>query len=435
MKKFIPVILSILIAGCSSKPSVTPSSVSSAEEPEETPAAETVSVVWAVRPSMALDAVYPIIPTYFKGLQMGVSAYHDGYPAEWNTQDNDGKYTSNAVLAEINDAYGIINYSGATLYPFNMIFLSEYNGKPNLEYAVALRKHIWSKDPQSETYYVFSDSFTEAEESTEPYGIGGDYPVYVIYNGTFGKMYLGEPDNFEAVTNSCPAKACMFIMTDGKKITGHAVADRNDAILSETTETVVFDSFVNGFYLISTDYTDDLTVYKGDTTENGKFAFVNGMTGERITDFLYEDAWFFEDGYAPVKKDGKWGFIDETGKEVTDFMFEDASPLYRGKAFVSLGSIYGVIDLRETVKQGIPVTSETCNIAPGETPIGKLTVNVSGLNIRAEASSSSVSVGQVKPDGEYPYYEVKEAEDYTWYRIGKDLWIADDGSWLTVEAE
>ena len=42
-------------------------------------------------------------------------------------------------------------------------------------------------------------------------------------------------------------------------------------------------------------------------------AFVDVKTGNRITDFLYDDALFFEDGYAPVKKGDYWGFIDEEG--------------------------------------------------------------------------------------------------------------------------
>ena len=30
-------------------------------------------------------------------------------------------------------------------------------------------------------------------------------------------------------------------------------------------------------------------------------------------------------------------------------------------------------------------------------------------------------------------YEVKEDDEYTWYRIGTDRWVADKGTWYEVE--
>ena len=37
-----------------------------------------------------------------------------------------------------------------------------------------------------------------------------------------------------------------------------------------------------------------------------------------------------------------------------------------------------------------------------------------------------------KPDkgSEWDVYEIREAEGYTWYRIGKDRWVADGGGWV-----
>lgn len=112
-------------------------------------------------------------------------------------------------------------------------------------------------------------------------------------------------------------------------------------------------SFANGFY--SAYQKKDLYA------ESKSYAFIDASTGSPITDFIYEDVKWFADGYAPVKKNGMWAYIDESGNAVTDFIFEDASALYEGKAFVRINGKYGIIDLRATVNKGIPVTMDTMN--------------------------------------------------------------------------
>lgn len=50
----------------------------------------------------------------------------------------------------------------------------------------------------------------------------------------------------------------------------------------------------------------------------------------------YEDAKNFSGGYAAVKKDGKWGYIDETGKVVVDFQYVWAGYFSGGVAVVGM---------------------------------------------------------------------------------------------------
>lgn len=50
----------------------------------------------------------------------------------------------------------------------------------------------------------------------------------------------------------------------------------------------------------------------------------------------YEDARSFSGGYAAVKKDGKWGYIDETGKVVVDFQYVWAGYFSGGVAVVGM---------------------------------------------------------------------------------------------------
>ena len=49
----------------------------------------------------------------------------------------------------------------------------------------------------------------------------------------------------------------------------------------------------------------------------------------------YEDAGPFSEGLAPVKKGGKWGYIDEDGKTVIPFQYDLAFPFSEGKAVVA----------------------------------------------------------------------------------------------------
>ena len=58
----------------------------------------------------------------------------------------------------------------------------------------------------------------------------------------------------------------------------------------------------------------------------------------------YEDADSFSEGLAAVKKDGKWGYIDETGKTVIPFEYDYAFPFSEGLAVVAK---YGTSHLDE----------------------------------------------------------------------------------------
>ena len=68
---------------------------------------------------------------------------------------------------------------------------------------------------------------------------------------------------------------------------------------------------------------------------NGKYryGFINEK-GEEIIKTIYERIGRFEDGYANVKKGGKWGYIDKSGKNLTGFIYEEALSFQEGMANV-----------------------------------------------------------------------------------------------------
>jgi len=67
--------------------------------------------------------------------------------------------------------------------------------------------------------------------------------------------------------------------------------------------------------------------------------------GERVGD-AYDDAKpFGVEGYAAVKKNGLWGFIDTSGEVVIPYQFEDAQSFGQHLAAVRVGEFWGYISL------------------------------------------------------------------------------------------
>lgn len=60
----------------------------------------------------------------------------------------------------------------------------------------------------------------------------------------------------------------------------------------------------------------------------------------------FDDAKPFNGGYAAVKKNGKWGYIDENGKEVIDYYYDDALSFGQHLAAVKVEDKWGYIDLK-----------------------------------------------------------------------------------------
>ena len=69
--------------------------------------------------------------------------------------------------------------------------------------------------------------------------------------------------------------------------------------------------------------------------------------------------------------------------------------------------------------------------AETDTEIGTLTTKTEMLNIRKGPSETTEKIGNLSKGDKESVYEIKENDNYTWYRIGKDRWVADDaGNWV-----
>ena len=80
---------------------------------------------------------------------------------------------------------------------------------------------------------------------------------------------------------------------------------------------------------------DIFCIYDGE-----KYGYMK-LTGEEITDYIYEAAFPFSEGLACAMLDGKYGFIDTDGKEAIPFIYENAAPFSEGLAYFSAEDTYG----------------------------------------------------------------------------------------------
>ena len=61
----------------------------------------------------------------------------------------------------------------------------------------------------------------------------------------------------------------------------------------------------------------------------------------------------------------------------------------------------------------------------------QLEVTVPNLRVRTAPSVNAEVIGYASI-GFYNYYETKDADNYTWYRIADNQWVASSGEWTKI---
>lgn len=431
MRKFMMIMMSAaLLCGCSSR-----NKEASSAKPVKTPEPER-ETVWEVKPSLEYDSVEEMNPSDHYYIKVSTQNSGDLYvktEPEWNGYPAEiCGYSGDVLIAEKDNVQSLINYEGKALSDVSVSLFNTprqqgitggiYNDAMAFGYQdnSSSKAMVFNKDFKSVTE-TDSDSFKDDLNDSS-----NAEPFFASLNGTFGVVSM-------TTDESGRRKGWTFEELDPSILSGRIILDVvNDAYVSQSKAVYDPDSntlipLVSGSYHEGTFANGDYVVGDGD---NVTVIDADSQQGIAVS---YQDAKYFEDDYAPVKKYGKWGYIDSTGKEVTDFIFDDATVLYEGKAMVKWHGKYGVIDIQSTLKSGDQVNINTIDQDIKDKEAGNITVNVSDLVIRRDASVNSDTLGTAASDSEYPYYETKEADGYTWYRIGTDAWIADNGSWITKE--
>lgn len=295
------------------------------------------SVIWVTEPSVPGKEVYDFGINFIDVYQpFGLEIA--GYPFDANDRRMQLTGIDNYVAAiRTNDEVLICDYNG------NIISRAPLPTSNNGQFAFQYGETWFSTDmtykymflpvDTSHPGIVYRSDFSVESTDQEYYpaiDLMNDFCAY--QNGRF--IYI-HSENFEPVISEGYYSEVYYlpdlsgIRTICHEVDSHlipigtVVVDENENIVSKSD--YIYSgylglSFVNGYYSAcqQSDYFDE--------TKN--FAFVDASTGRPITDFIYDNVKWFEDGYAPVKKNGMWGFIDHLGNEVTEFIFEDAGALY-----------------------------------------------------------------------------------------------------------
>lgn len=113
--------------------------------------------------------------------------------------------------------------------------------------------------------------------------------------------------------------------------------------------------------------------------------------------------------------DGTWNLVK--GKKPTDCYFIDDSINVIKNGGLNFKKI-------ETPKIVNPVERDETT--------DQLKVLVDSLRVRTGHSTKDSVLGFVQKNAIYNYYETYNDNTYTWYRIGDNQWIADNGEWLEI---
>lgn len=439
------IIMSAIVLGLIGCGNSTTTSTNETETVEEEvqevqePIATKTEGVWNIEPIYELDNIYYPIYNFSDFQNAAIINHKDFY----------GPYDGGGLVATKNDLFGVLDPSGQIAVPFSY---TVYQPEPYNEFG------HWDKEGAELLAFNY-----ETYKYDFPGGLGGagifqyyldnnvlyggyasfkiteiDSPKRInIYNDVLAKYMVAtrymSPGQDSRPTGIDENTSIAFIDVNNRRI---AVANNNEAhYISEALgEDYRIKSFTDDVVLYMKSFYDDSTgawletpVYYVDTT------------GKAIGEF--EDGLGFTEGYAAVKKGDKWGYINKNGEVVVDYIFDQATPIYEGKAWVKMDGRVGKLNVLDLLNSNTQITPELLSVQAYElspidytkTRFPKLKVKVDNLNIRVSPSTNAQKYPmKAYTNFDYSYYETTEADGYTWYRVGKDQWIADNGEWIEL---
>lgn len=396
--------------------------------------------VWLMKPEKDYTAVSELNPKgqgllqidtqKFGHLDIAYEMEMDEYPSTM------ADYTSNAVIVERNNRQGMINMSGKQLLPVDLDVMnssrmagisygwkkteSGYEGVFAITSQIRGKAYILSKDCKS------TEEISLNEYSSVPPTQDYAAPYLALQNGVFGVVAMTKTDSgatsgwdFEQLDPSVIHTAVVIDTVDEFCNTLHRVIyDPSSDSVSDLSSIGVYSdgSFVNGYYQV--------------TDSEGLVSVIDAASQQAIAQ-QYQRAGIPQEGYIPLRKYGKWGYMSLDGKEVTDFIFEDARAVNNGYAYVKYDGKWGILKFEKTLKSGQQINISSVSSACIDQKMGEVEVIIDGLTIREGHSSDSTFIGNACYGSVYPYYETVPDGGYTWYRVSENAWLADsEGQWL-----
>jgi len=148
-----------------------------------------------------------------------------------------------------------------------------------------------------------------------------------------------------------------------------------------------------------------------------------------ITINNYTDNTFYFSDWFKYDPDDRTAICDDEGCHVApltegDFIVGTTSPYHH------ILTNYGIADNSTTNSSDTGVNNSESSEKDDTFRIRIVANNIKIRSTPSAPKDNSNKVGNVKKDETYTVYETTSNEGYTWYRIGNDQWIADDGTWV-----
>ena len=186
-------------------------------------------------------------------------------------------------------------------------------------------------DRNSGNYFLVGSS--EGPDEPCDYDEKGVYIVYESYvkeDNYDYDFYIEE--NGEYTNYSCKKTGKLGLYNNGKIVIPFdyvAATEVSDGVIG------MFDGVEWTYFSV-----DGKEIMKNVPKNNDIFSYFDGTS--EITEM---SVFNYSCGCVPVKKDGKWGYMDKNGKMIVDAVFDYALPAYENRAWVCIDSCWGIIEI------------------------------------------------------------------------------------------
>jgi len=219
-------------------------------------------------------------------------------------------------------------------------------------------------DPEGEAYYIDGDGnkvmAVDVEEGIRKLGAMSSAEIYSVYGGNgwnyynkAGELLMG---GFLDASNFANGLAAARTR-EGWRIYDTAGNVKTNAVYEDVAMDEKQAAYRNGRLFVRT----------GEDPEG--YILIDGE-GSRIGSETYEDVKvFYENTYAAVKKDGKWGFIDRDGNWFLEPAYEEARSFLNGFAAVRIDGLWGFMDMEKEIRIPCQFTEVKDFTAGGTVPV------------------------------------------------------------------
>ncbi|MBE6708041.1 MAG: WG repeat-containing protein [Ruminococcaceae bacterium] len=208
------------------------------------------------------------------------------------------------AIIERDGKFGLINTDGEIILPveyksIDLNFLAPNDMRMKLQAVI-------SSETKYEIYWIENDG-TLTEVPLYGFGAEGGIEIYWM-NGKplMLDFFEGEIEYSVDRYTSDMVYKFSYAVASGKQ---------SDVIPIREINSYISD---NGWYYV-----------REENLVSHKYALYNFRTKELITDFIFDDCGYddrrnqgFVEGILAVKKDGKWGYVNESGEMITDFIYD-----------------------------------------------------------------------------------------------------------------